>query len=466
MQTQIVKPYHKFNHKGIWYLINIEDMQASIIDETSVKTLDSIAAIPGISLKPTTEALLKKLCLLSDEDKQDSKIAQTQNKKEIIPIVSIALFLIQSCNLKCLYCYGDAGSYGHGGRMDKKTAFQSVDWLIKQSLMNKKIHVGFFGGEPFINFTLMKAVVEYAKNRSQEVGKEVNFNITTNGTLLDDEKIGFINEHNMSVTISIDGPREIQDFQRPFTNGKGTYDTVVRNSKKLLEVVPNTSAHAVSVGNTDPQQVKDALLDIGFKKVSITLASISLFNRQTNSAKPNRDTEYVLEELEQESEAWLQHTKNRDSKLLQKLKSKSQLYPAMICLLHNSKRRYACGAGLSVVAVSCVGEVYLCHRFVGMDDYKLGTVFENVLNRDAYQKPATNNEPCIICFAKHYCAGGCKHDNVGSCGTVFMPAEDKCRLRRREFKLAAILVGTFNSEDHAFLLEHNIVDSKSCPFDF
>ncbi len=445
MEQKIIKPYHLFNHQGSWYAINVQEMSAAIIDDATAGMLETINTEQPVRIESHTEEQLK----------------------EFIPVVNMSLFLTQSCNLRCVYCYGDGGKYGDGGNMEEKTAFQAVDWLVEQSGKIKKLHIGFFGGEPFLNFSLMKAVVEYAEKRVQEVGKQVDFNVTTNGTLLDDHKIAFIKEHQISVMISFDGPKEIQDAQRPYANGEGTYDDTVPKIKKLLAVLPETPVNAVIVGNTDCQLVKVGLQDIGFTQISIVPASESLFNGEIDQAKLSRDIRVLLQALEQEAEAWIDLIKSRNCAALKCLMVKSGLYEGLIALLHNIKRYYGCDAGRGLVGVSCTGDVYLCHRFVGQDAYKLGSVFEKDLNREKYQEsPATTTGVCAACFARYYCAGGCKHDNVCSSGSITTPAEDMCRLRCRQLELAATVVGRLGPDDRAFLVEQQIFPPKPCPLDF
>ncbi len=465
MEQIDIKPYHMFCHRGSWYVINIEGMLAGSIDDATAAVLDKFASRPAV-LKPYMEAQLKKLGLLSTCGEQTSK-AKNLIQIEPVPVRNMSLFLTQSCNLKCVYCYGDVGKYGAGGNMDEKTAMQAVDWLLEQSGEIKKLHIAFFGGEPFLNFTLMKAVVEYAEKRVEEVEKKVKFHTTTNATLLDDEIIAFLKEHRISVTISLDGPKDIHDAQRPYANGEGSYDSTVPKIKKLLEVLPNIRGHAVIVGNTDPKPVKDALQEIGFVEVSISHASESLFKGDPDITKSARDTHFLLQSLEQEAETWIHLTKSRDSEALMILMARSGLYPALISLQHNIIRNYACGAGQGLVAVSSSGNVYLCHRFVGRDEYKLGSVFAKSLNRDQYQKsPVTSSEICSTCFARYYCAGGCKHDNAASCGSITTPPEDICQLSRRELELAATIVSRLDPEDQAFLAGQQILPLRPCPLDF
>jgi len=465
MEQKVIKPFHLFHHQDSRYIINIEEMSSSAIDETTAIAMGKMMAEPTAALEFPIEEQLKKLGLLAKGQEQTPKVKK-DTKQEPYPVVNLSLFLTQSCNLKCVYCYGDGGGYGTGGNMEEKTAFQAVDWLLGQSGKIKKLHIGFFGGEPFLNFPLMKAVVAYAKTKVQEIGKQVDFHTTTNATLLDDEQIAFIKEHQLDVLVSLDGPKEVQDVQRPYANGQGSHDSIVPKIKKLLAAVPKTAGHAVLVGNTDSKVVKNALKDIGFAEVSIMPVSKSLF-AEPDSTAAVRENERLIQALEQEAETWIRLVKNRDSAALKILKGKSGLYPALISLLHNSKRRYACGAGLGLSAVSAVGDIYLCHRFVGMEEYKLGNVFEKDLQREEYQKsPITGDEKCAVCFAKYHCAGGCKHDNVGSGGGLTTPSEDMCRLRCRELELAAVITSQLDPGDKTFIIEHEIVTPKPCPLDF
>jgi uncharacterized protein len=463
-----LKPFYLFKHQGYRCVINIEKMHAHTVDETTAEMLEELNIESGTALPSSIEDQLNELGLIANNEGKPSK----EVKKEAVPLSDISLFLTQSCNLNCIYCYGDGGEYGGGGSLEERTAYQAVDWLIEQSGKQKKIHVGFFGGEPFLEFTMMQKVARYAQKRAKEVNKKVGFSITTNATLLDDEKIAFLEEYDVSVLISFDGPREIQDAQRPFLNGKGpngngSYDVILPKIKKLLEKRPKTHGHAVTTGQTDPQLIKKALQEIGFAEVSVSPASKSLFNEKSEDTSLDRDFTSILKLMEQEAEKWLQYTKKRDIQFLKKLMSKSQLYPALIGFLHNTKRRYPCGAGLGMVGVSCAGDVYLCHRFVGIKEYKMGNVFNNDLNRGKYQRsPVAYVEECNNCFARYYCAGGCKHDNASSCGSAFKPSPDMCRLKCRETELAAYIACLLTDEDCAFLAEHEIVPAKPCPLDF
>jgi uncharacterized protein len=464
MNKKDLMPFHMFNHDGNCYVINVENMQAFAVDNAIGKAIENIINNPEARISPDMEENLKNLGLASEIKEKK----EYQKKHELFTIVNMALLLTQSCNLRCIYCYGNGGEYGTGGSMNEKTAFQSVDWLLEQSGKAKKINIVFFGGEPFLNFSLMKKVVEYAEQKTTELDKIVGFSVTTNATLLDDDKISFIKEHNIHVVISIDGPKKIQDIQRPFADGKGSYDVILPKIKKLLKVLPEACSHAVLLDDKNAHIVKNALREIGFDGITIAPASASLFDKDTsNSEKADRKSDYMLNELEIEANAWLHFIKSRDSKSLKNLMKSSELYECLMAFLNNRKKIHACGAGLKFVAVSCSGDIYLCHRFVGIDNYKLGNVFNKCIDREKYQESPINwIEECTGCFAKYYCAGGCKHDNASSCNSAFKPPKDMCCLRRRETELAAATISMLDNNDRAFLTEYEIFPPKSCLFDF
>ena len=459
-----IKPFHLFEYQGCWCLINIEDMQARPIDEKTADLLQQIVDNGDSFCGSQKKEQLQDLGLLS---KKQKKADQKVFIRDSVPIVNSAFFLTQSCNLRCVYCYGEGGEYGHKGDMAEETAFQAVDWLIEQSGKAKKIHIGFFGGEPFLNFPLMQKIVEYAREKTHQVDKKLDFYATTNGTLLDEKQIRFIQDQDIKVMISFDGPREIQDAQRPFSGGKGSYDLIVPKIKNLLAVRPETPGHAVVMGNTDPQIVKEALQEIGFSEVSITPASDCMLTCGPGNSKSGRNLHNVLELLEDETNTWLGGIKARDSQALKQLKNSSELYPGLLRFLHKTKKFFPCGAGLGLTAISSEGDVYLCHRFVGMDVYRLGNVFDKHLNRDKYLKsPIAFVRECSHCPARYHCAGSCRYDNAASTGSAFKPPEEMCRLRRREFELIAYLISGLDEADRAFLQEEGIVPPKLCTLDF
>lgn len=455
---------HTFDRNGRRFVINIEQMTAS---EARTET-DALPQKPAIPLLTDTGILpTDPPGAFGTTDRRKEPSGDAPSGKRLEPVVNMGLFLTQTCNLKCIYCYGDGGSYGSGGDIAEETAFRAVDWLMEQSCSLKRVHMGFFGGEPFLKFPLMKSVVAQAQQKAEAANKRISFHVTTNATLLDDEQIEFVQAHGIRVMVSFDGTKALQDTQRPYAGGKGSYDSTLPRIRKLLAQVPGTPGHTVIVGDTDPQRVKDAMCEIGFTQVTVTHTSPSLFEKGAPKEKPWRNTGKLLQECEDEADTWIELVRNRDVIPLRRLRDRSVLFQGIVSLLHQRKKYYGCGAGHGLVAVSCSGDVYLCHRFVGQDKFRLGSIFDKTLQRDAYlENPIVANETCAACFAKYYCGGGCRHDHIGCTGYATRIAEDICRLRRRELELAAAVVGSLGPEDLALLTAEGILPPKPCPFDF
>ncbi len=380
------------------------------------------------------------------------------------PITHMSLLITQACNLRCIYCYEDKVK----ATMNQKTAFSAVDWLIQKSEDMRIIHIVFFGGEPLLNFSLIKDVVQYANLAAYNAGKKAIFSITTNGVLLDDEKNQFLKEYQIRTMISFDGTKELQDLQRPFPTGVGSYDVVAPKIKKLLEVMPQTAGHAVITGDTSPETVKDALEEIGFRRVSVAINSQSLFSdHMSESEVSKRDTRSMLSALEEEAALWHNQIDERDFNALKRLIGRSNLYGALLYLLNDTKKRFFCGAGRNMTAVTPSGDIYLCHRFVGLADYKIGNIDRLELDlTDFDQSPVETNDVCRGCFARYYCGGGCKHDHLSSGGSIHRPEERMCLIKRRELELATTIVSRLSLADRNWLVTEKIVPPKPCPLDF
>lgn len=382
-----------------------------------------------------------------------------------IPIYNIALLVTQKCNLGCVYCYGGDGSYGQQGYMTEDTAIRSIDWLINQSKDVRLLSVCFFGGEPLLRFSLIKKVVEHAKVKGKEHNKDFRFSITTNATLLEEKEIEFFEEHNVNILVSFDGTQKLQDSQRPFKSGKGSYAITIPKIKRLLDVRPHTSCRATLAVNTDPVSVRNALYDIGFKSVHMNVSSPSLLNGIGKVSNPERNYYEMLRMIESDSEAMLRNIFRRDT---EKLRNKyNQLKNLLVNFIYSVRKHHPCGAGRTFAGVSVSGDVYLCHRFVGMEEYKIGTVFDTELKRDIVEESPLKTVPkCSNCSSKYLCGGGCYHDNLGTTGSIFDPPEDMCRYRRSLVKLVASLSGSLDAADMNYLIDENIIPEKPCPIDW
>ena len=377
---------------------------------------------------------------------------------------TLTLMVNQTCNLACTYCYADGGEYGSPGQMTAATAKRAVDWLIERSGPVRNLVLTFFGGEPLISFGLIKDVVAYANRQGDFSGKVFSFSTTTNGTLLSDEIIAFLKEHQFEVMVSLDGSKGVNDDQRPFKNGKGSYDTIVPKLRKLLAEMPETPARATITGAAPPDEIRQALHEIGFRKTGLGMASGTLFESMAHEPRSVR-SQGVVALLAQDTEDLLETIRQRDAERLKTLDS--AILGQLAQFLAGNKSKHPCGAGRRLVAVSAQGDVSLCHRFVGTDDYTLGTIFEDNVTLPALNvSPVEHLQPCSTCFAKYLCGGACYHDNVTTNGSLYEPAPDLCNMMRRTMELVAYLSCELTSEDRAFLASVTGVGGRECWHDY
>lgn len=382
------------------------------------------------------------------------------------PVTDIALLVSQDCNQKCIYCYADEGKYNQEGLMDQETAIRSVDWLVEQSKDKEKIGIRFYGGEPLLNYDIIQKVVHYAQEKAYLKTKSVHFTITTNGSLLTEEIINFLDENKIDVIISLDGPKEIQDRQRPFKNGKGTYDTIVPNVKKLLSVKPESFCRPTVFEHTDNKIVLESLRDIGFKTVILTNYSRSMFLNQDF----DQDIPLLLTKIDSEGRTFWKNLQERRSDYFNNGKISEMwgrmIRKAMESFIYNRKQLLHCSSGRWAVAVSCSGDIYPCHRLVGIESLKMCSVFQNTIDQTPYSQAVTKrDEICTTCFAKYVCSGGCFHENLSATGSIFKPDEESCKLIRRTVEYGAAIASMLKGEDKDFLMEQKVIEKAPCPLD-
>ena len=443
-------------------------MRAYEIDEETGIALERISSKPtdaGRYVTPEIKSQLERLKLFPPRKVKQFK---THNPKtNVPPFRNVALFVTQNCNLNCSYCYGAGGSYGSPGHMARETALRAVDWLIGQSGEVKRLGVSFFGGEPLLNLRLIKEVIAYACTKGEEFSKSFEFSITTNASLLDRRTIAFLRDNNVKPVVSFDGCKQIQDEQRPFVGGRGSYEIIVPKIKELLRVFPDATARATLVGRTDPATVIAALHEIGFTSTHITFASASLFDALGDEAAENYESRSIAHMMEEEVAEIIDDIKNRYSSKLKERKSNSILVTRLGEFLNGQRRYFGCGAGRDYVGISNAGDIFLCHRFVGMSSYKLGNVHAPHLEKKSYlDSPIKNNHKCAACFAKYICGGGCYHENLGGRGSLFGGSQQHCALMRRSVELISFLSTQLSEDDKTYLVKAGIIARTPCPFDF
>ena len=365
-------------------------------------------------------------------------MADTLKKKTSGVVKALCLHVAHICNLNCSYCFASQGKY-HGDRavMSYEVGKRALDFLIENSKGRTNLEVDFFGGEPLMNFDVVKQLVTYARSREKECKKNFRFTLTTNGMLINDDVIDFANRELSNVVLSLDGRREIHDRYRVDYNGKGSYDTIVPKFQKLVEkrqgknyYMRGTFTHA----NPDFLEDIKQMLSLGFKELSMEPVVCA---PNDPSALTQEDLPIVLEQYEKLAQMMLERHRKGDP---------FTFYHYMIDLKAGPciyKRISGCGSGTEYMAVTPWGDLYPCHQFVGDEKFKLGNIFDGVTNTDVQNEFASTNvysrEDCKDCWAKLYCSGGCAANAYHATGSVRGIYKDGCELFKKRMECAIML---------------------------
>lgn len=381
----------------------------------------------------------------------------------------MVLHVTDQCNLRCVYCYERDRPGKAVKAMDLQIATTAVDWLIRQSGQKKNLRIVFFGGEPLMNFPLIRETVAYANNVSQSKGKTITYEISTNGTLLTREIIHFFKEHKIVPTISMDGTKVIQDRQRPFKNGKGSHEKVVLRIRDLLDAIPQTGCNAILMDGKNHRNVFNELRKLGFKKIGLSPPNSLSPARQKMLPENilNNDDAWFTSELLQNSEKLLKYINARDIDGIRSITQISPLVGIMELIVKNVHRRIPCGAGRSSVAVSPDGDIFPCHRFTGLDQFRLGNVSSPQAMRNFNSANRLDETPaCQSCNARHLCAGGCPHDNFMTTGNHTTPSGNSCGRMQKAYSVATKLADSVDDSDLKFLSIQHFFFPEECTLDF
>ncbi|MGB9082578.1 MAG: radical SAM protein [Desulfuromonadaceae bacterium] len=341
-----------------------------------------------------------------------------------IPLSTLVLEVAQDCNLRCTYCYAGGGSYGKPGRLiDHELARQAVRTLIDRSGERETVTLILFGGEPLLNLPALKAAAEEAEIRGNEAGKKVILSLTTNGTLLGSEAIDFIKRYRVTVSVSMDGPPDLHNANRPTLTGEGSYQSIATNLARLLAESPAPVAARVTLIPeqwSQTEAVFDHLMEIGFHEVGIAPAS------------PIR---HDLLPDERHEEALLLGFAAMAKRFLV-MASQGRVLPFsnlidLLARLHKGQTKsVSCGAGLGYLAVDAVGDYYLCHRLAGDSAFRVGTLATGpepeTIRTVLDQVTAGLDMLCADCWARTLCSGGCHYENNLRGSHLGLPAGSSC----------------------------------------
>jgi len=353
-------------------------------------------------------------------------------------IKALCLHVAHTCNLNCSYCFASQGKY-HGDRalMSFEVGKRALDFLMENSGTRRNLEVDFFGGEPLMNWQVVKDLVAYARSVEQEKGKNFRFTLTTNGVLIDDDVIDFCNKEMSNVVLSLDGRKEIHDATRVDYAGKGSYDKIVPKFQKLVEARGGKGYYMRGTfTHRNPDFTKDVfhMADLGFTELSMEPVVCA---PDDPMALTPEDLEIVKEQYEILAKEMLKR---------QKEGRPFTFYHYMIDLTQGPciyKRISGCGSGTEYMAVTPWGDLYPCHQFVGEEKYKLGDIWQGVTNdalREEFRSCNAYARPeCADCWAKLYCSGGCAanaYHASGSIRGVYVPG---CELFKKRIECAIMM---------------------------
>jgi len=435
----------------------VDEVAYDIIEMYESKTADEIVNIILERYKDREDVTKEDIldCISDIEElKADGKLfsedvfepmAGDLKKKSAGIVKALCIHIAHSCNLNCSYCFASQGKY-HGERalMSFEVGKQALDFLIANSGTRRNLEVDFFGGEPLMNFDVVKQLVAYARSIEKQHNKNFRFTLTTNGMLIDDDVIEFANNEMSNVVLSLDGRKEVHDRFRVDYAGNGSWERIVPKFQKLVKerggknyYMRGTFTHA----NPDFLEDIKEMLRLGFDELSMEPVVCA---PDDPPALTEEDFEIVCRQYEQLAE--LMRERRRQGKPF-------TFYHYMIDLKGGPciyKRISGCGSGTEYMAVTPTGELYPCHQFVGEEQFKLGDVWNGVTNVKKQDEFGACNvytrEECKNCWAKLYCSGGCAANAYHATGSVNGVYEYGCRLFRKRMECAIALEASKEEE--------------------
>lgn len=379
---------------------------------------------------------LKESGELFAEDEYQQYVIDFKKRKTVVK--ALCLHIAHDCNLGCRYCFAEEGEY-HGRRalMSLEVGKQALDFLVANSGNRRNLEVDFFGGEPTMNFDVVKELVRYGRSLEEPHNKNFRFTLTTNGVLLDDDIMEFANREMANVVLSIDGRKEVNDYMRPTRNGKGSYDLIVPKFRKFAELRNQTNYYVRGTfthHNLDFSEDVLHLADLGFKQISVEPV---VAPPEEPYAIREEDLPKLLEEYDKLAKEMIKREMEGRG---------FNFFHFMIDLTQGpcvAKRLSGCGSGTEYLAVTPWGDLYPCHQFVGMDEFKLGDVWHGVQAEEIRDEFKLCNvyakEKCRNCFARFYCSGGCAANSYNFHGSILDAYDIGCELQKKRIECAIMI---------------------------
>ena len=381
------------------------------------------------------EELVKAECLFTEDIYKDYII---DFKKRPTVVKALCLHIAHDCNLACKYCFAEEGEY-HGRRalMSFEVGKKALDFLIANSGSRRNLEVDFFGGEPLMNFDVVKQLVAYGREQEKIHDKNFRFTLTTNGVLLNKDIQDFANKEMANVVLSVDGRKEVHDFMRPFRGGQGSYDKIIPKFKAMAESRHQTDYYVRGTFthyNTDFASDVLSLADEGFKQISVEPV---VAPDSEDYAIKTSDLPKIMKEYDRLAKEMLKREKEGRG---------FNFFHFMIDLSGGpcvAKRLSGCGSGTEYLAVTPWGDFYPCHQFVGQEEFLMGNVDDGIVRNDLQEEFKCCNvyarEKCQSCFVKFCCSGGCAANAYNFTGNITDTYEIGCEMMRKRVECAIML---------------------------
>ncbi len=443
---------HKFHQDDMYMVLDVNSGAVHIIDELIYSILDYYPDKDRDfilkQLKDTydTDDIVEAMDEIDELIKEeqlfcpDKYILNTTWKSNIPVIKAMCLHVAHDCNIRCAYCFASQGDFeGDRSLMPLETGKKALEFLCQNSGNRRNLEVDFFGGEPLMNFQVVKDLVVFGRKLEKKYNKNFRFTLTTNGVLLDDEKIEFIDKEMSNVVLSMDGRPSVNDKMRYTISGGGTYDIILPKFQKMAKKREGRSYYVrgtFTKYNTDFASDVIHMADQGFEHISVEPV---VAKPEHHYALSEEDLPAIFEQYDALARDMVKRRKNH---------KEFNFFHFMIDLSQGpciAKRLSGCGAGAEYIAVTPEGDIYPCHQFVGDENFKMGSVLTGEMNRtmnsEFKEAHVYNKEDCKTCWAKFYCSGGCHANAFNFNNDINKPYSLGCEMEKKRLECALYLQG-------------------------
>ena len=453
-----IKMVHTFYLNGYYIALDVNSGAVHVLDELTYKILNKFSDKLD---ENCPEWLVEEFSSEASESEIKeiySELLSLQNSGQLFseddykrftcmmkgaPIKSMCLHISHDCNLRCKYCFASTGDFGKGRKlMPVETGKKAIDFLLTHSGNRHNLELDFFGGEPLMNWDAVKEIIAYARSKEEEYNKKFRFTVTTNGMLLNDESIDFINEEMSNVVLSLDGRKCVNDAMRVTEGGRGSYDVFVPKFQKLVEKRRNGKYKEYYARGTFTKNNLDFANDVYHIADDLGFDQLSVEPVIADPSEPYALTEADLPRIYEEYEKLaveMIRRKKEDGGCF-------NFFHFMIDLDQGPcaiKRLRGCGCGNEYVSVTPDGDIYPCHQFVGHDEWKMGNLEDETLDLEMKDKFACSNiytkDGCKDCWCKFYCSGGCNANNYSFNKDINKPVKLSCDIERKRVECAIMI---------------------------